>query len=211
MDFSIKGIGNIQGKGQTKFILNGILTILSDDQIQEWCKEILIEPLLKLVPKIQRTKTELELGFISTISKLPIQQRDSVISTLYSENNLKQKRESFLGRFGNKLFLNFFITNDIKIPKRPSGYTDKGFYEVDRSKKRRMNEMIEQEKELEVRRMSILTKQLELFERNLDLILEIDPSKPRAEIKDKIFESMKAHVNQNQNKKENDNDESNRE
>lgn len=185
-DFKIKNIGKIQGKDQYRKILNILLAIyFSNDE--EWLKVLLSAPFLKLVPNLPKPGIQCELAFVSKILvNHERSQRNELIEKLYSKQNLRKKIETgifWLSRLD--IYIEFFDVNYVKVSQRKRGYNDKGSRNPDHIRER-MKSMKEIQTELEERRLRILAKQMEIFERNLDKLLEIDTSQSRKEAKEVI-------------------------
>lgn len=178
LEFKIRGWNRILGKDQYRKIKNMLLT-LEFKEIPNWLKFLIQEPLLKLVPRRAEPGIQAELVFLVKILSLPETQKFQVLEKLYSQNNLKQQIEA-----GTKLFcsLSWQIFSDqrVKTPERKRGYTDKGSTSL-KSERERKKCLMEQNQELEILRKKILKKQMLLFERNLDQLLQLDESTTRRE------------------------------
>lgn len=191
-DFKIRGIQNLQGKGQYRKILNILLAIYSLDD--EWIKFYLAEPFLRLIPREPKPGIQSELHFIIKILvTMDSIQRQDLLSKIYSKHNLKQKIEN--GKFWIERLnftIEFFDTTYVKIAQRKRGYNDKGSSNPIHTK-RRNRCMTEIQEEIEIRRQRILAKQMEIFERNLDRLLELESSDTRKEAK-KIIRNQNLEV-----------------
>lgn len=183
-DFRVKGIHKIQGKGQYRQILNILLAIYSIDD--EWLKFVIGEPFLKLVPKIPKSGIQSELAFVAKVLALEPSQRTEVLSKIYSKHNLSEKiATGFFYIRKYSLNIQTMETSTVRMSQRKRGYNDKGSSNPIHVK-RRMQCMTEIEKDLELIRARILKKQMELFERNLDKLLEIQTCNNRKDIKEII-------------------------
>jgi len=204
IEMKLKGLGKILGTNQYKKVKN-MLLYLHFAEIPEWMKFIIGENLERLIPKLGKPGIEAELQFIGTILKLERSQADLILKKLYSDHNLKEMIET-----GFKLFkllsFSFFPDSPVLITKRKRGYSDKGSTSSESDKRRKIS-MNEINREVEEIKQRVLKKQLQIFEKNLDRILEIENSDfSRNEIK-KIVKNQNVEIQNIQHpeeEKEND-------
>lgn len=181
VNLRITGIGKIQGKNQYKKIKN-ILLFIETSKLSPWMKLLLEEPFLKLVPTEPVTGVRAELKFLCNIFQLDEVTKRATLEKLYSEHNLEAMCRNGKDLLGQIFYVEFFDTRNPRIAQRRRGYNDKGSTIPDSEKERR-NSMKTIAEEIEERRQRILLKQMEIFERNLDKILEISDTDSRGEAK----------------------------
>lgn len=199
VDFRLCGIGKIQGKGQYNKLKN-ILIFLATSDIPEWLKIYFEEPILRLIPKQIEEGIISELQFLSQIFVMEKSQRIDILNKIYSSNNLRSQEEAGLKLLYKHFFFSFFPSGNVKETQRKRGYSDKGSTSL-RSEKERRKCMTEIESTFEERKQRIKLKQLEIFERNLDKILEISSLDSRKEVKN-IIRNQNEQINKIINPKE---------
>lgn len=174
VELRLGGIGRILGKDQYKKIKNILLYIEYSD-LSGYLKLILNECFVKLIPSGLTKGIAAELQFLGQILMYPDEQKRNLLSKIYSKNNLKSQIETGKFLVNLNLFFQFFPSGRVEVPKTKRGYNDKGSMSLESERERKIA-MTEIEEEIDLKRQKIILKQLELFERNLDKLLEIETS-----------------------------------
>lgn len=182
VDFRIKGIGKILGKNQYRRIKQVLIFLILTD-LPEWIKFYLECEFLKLVPKNIEQGIQAELRFFAMIVQMERTQRIDILNKMYPSHSLKEMEQAGAAFLCKNIYFDFFDTTIVKCTERKRGYSDKGST-IPESEKKRRKSMREIEKEIELVKQEILLKQMKMFEKNLDRILELDSSKDKKEIQE---------------------------
>lgn len=199
VDFRVTGVEKILGKNQYKKIKNMLLYVMILDD--DWLKFLLQEYLLKFVPSGPQIGIRAELQFLAKIAILPVEERRTILSRIYSLHNLEKQIETGLDLMERFISFQFIDTKSVKQRQRPRGYEDKGNYRPI-SEKRRKQSMKEISQEIERTREAILLKQMKIFEETLDKILKIQDCSNRRIVKQIIQNQEESLVENYQNQGE---------
>lgn len=180
-EFKVKGIQYLLGKGQyTK--IRSVLLFLEFSLDEEWLRFLLMEPFLRLIPsKSTSPGIQAELKFLGMILQMNKIQRRELLLKIFSSHNLEKMIEK--GKeLTSRMTISLFETAPVAQLSRKRGYNDKGSTSLTPNKERRRI-MNEGERSFSEIKEDILRKQLLLFERNLDRLLQISESEDRQQIK----------------------------
>lgn len=174
LNIKIKGLAKVfEGKGRFSR-MTSVFIYLTTQEIPEWLFEYLFSETFNRLARLKKfgnPRFNEYLRIYEFYRMLTREQYQEVIKQIYYSSSIVEMRRN-AKRYLSSLTLDFCSTSSLKIKIRRRGYAHSAKQST-QSEKERMKSMKEIEFENEQLRQRILNKQLKLFEKNLDTLLQI--------------------------------------